>query len=94
MVQFLAEGARVTVTGNNPDSIAKGKAELDSDVLALKADSASVAEQEARRTVIPALLHPTSRGRFRVLERLAKLLESLVSTSAHKQVITSKSRFP
>lgn len=44
--QFLAEGARVIITGNNPDSIAKAKAQLGSDVLALKADSASVAEQK------------------------------------------------
>lgn len=38
--QFLAEGARVVITGNNPDSIARAQAELDPDVLALRADSA------------------------------------------------------
>ncbi len=43
--QFLAEGARVVVTGNNPDTIAKAKSELGAEVLVLKADSASVAEQ-------------------------------------------------
>lgn len=44
--QFLAEGARVIVTGVNPDSIAKAKAELGSEVLVLRADSASVAAQQ------------------------------------------------
>jgi NAD(P)-dependent dehydrogenase (short-subunit alcohol dehydrogenase family) len=43
--QFLAEGARVVVTGNNPDSIASAQAELGKDVLVLRADSASVSEQ-------------------------------------------------
>ncbi|MDP9583869.1 SDR family oxidoreductase [Burkholderia ambifaria] len=43
--QFLNEGARVVVTGVNPDSIAKAKAELGSEVLVLRADSASVAAQ-------------------------------------------------
>lgn len=43
--QFLDEGARVVVTGVNPDSIAKAKAELGSEVLVLRADSASVAAQ-------------------------------------------------
>ena len=50
--QFLAEGARVIVTGVNPDSIAKAKSELGSDVLVLRADSASVAaQQELAQTV-------------------------------------------
>ncbi|NVM79837.1 NAD(P)-dependent dehydrogenase (short-subunit alcohol dehydrogenase family) [Duganella sp. SG902] len=44
--QFLAEGARVIVTGVNPDSIAKAQAELGSEVLVLRADSASVAAQK------------------------------------------------
>lgn len=43
--QFLAEGARVIVTGVNPDSISRAKAELGSEVLVLRADSASVAAQ-------------------------------------------------
>lgn len=43
--QFLAEGARVVVTGVNPDSIEKAKAELGSEVLVLRADSASVTAQ-------------------------------------------------
>ncbi|ARP82329.1 short-chain dehydrogenase [Bordetella genomosp. 8] len=43
--QFLAEGARVVITGNNPDSIARARAELGPDVLALRADSADVAAQ-------------------------------------------------
>ncbi|GAB7524372.1 SDR family oxidoreductase [Paraburkholderia sp. 2C] len=44
--QFLAEGARVVVTGNNPDRIASAQAELGKDALVLRADSASVSEQQ------------------------------------------------
>jgi len=44
--QFLAEGARVIVTGVNPDSIEKAKAELGAEVLILRADSANVAAQK------------------------------------------------
>ncbi len=44
--QFLAEGARVIVTGNNPESLAQARAELGPEVLVLRADSASVAEQQ------------------------------------------------
>jgi len=44
--QFLAEGARVIVTGVNPDSVAKAKAALGEQVLVLRADSASVAAQQ------------------------------------------------
>jgi NAD(P)-dependent dehydrogenase (short-subunit alcohol dehydrogenase family) len=44
--RFLAEGARVVVTGNNPDSIASAQRELGSEVLVLRADSALVAEQQ------------------------------------------------
>lgn len=44
--QFLAEGARVVITGVNPDSIAKAKAEFASEVLVLRADSASVTAQK------------------------------------------------
>lgn len=45
--QFLAEGARVIVTGVNPDSIERTRGELGSEVLVLSADSASVAAQRA-----------------------------------------------
>lgn len=44
--QFLAEGARVVVTGNDPDRIAKAQIELGKDVLVLRADSGSVVEQQ------------------------------------------------
>jgi NAD(P)-dependent dehydrogenase (short-subunit alcohol dehydrogenase family) len=44
--QFLAEGARVVVTGNNPDSIASAQAELGKEVPVLRADSASVGAQQ------------------------------------------------
>lgn len=50
--QFLAEGARVIVTGNNPESIDKAKSALGSDVPVLKADSASV---EAQRELAAAV---------------------------------------
>lgn len=52
--QFLAEGARVIVTGVNPDSIAKAQAELGSEVLALRADSASVAAQKELAQAVQA----------------------------------------
>ncbi|MBZ9935559.1 SDR family oxidoreductase [Mesorhizobium sp. BR1-1-16] len=42
---FLEEGARVIVTGVNPDSLAKAQTELGSNVTVLSADSASVDAQ-------------------------------------------------
>lgn len=44
--QFLAEGARVIITGVNADSIEKAKSELGSEVLVLRADSADLAAQK------------------------------------------------
>jgi NAD(P)-dependent dehydrogenase (short-subunit alcohol dehydrogenase family) len=52
--QFLAEGARVIVTGVNPDSIEKAKAELGSEVLVLRADSANVAAQKELAQAVQA----------------------------------------
>ncbi|MGE6321350.1 SDR family oxidoreductase [Pseudomonas oryzihabitans] len=50
--QFMAEGARVIITGVNPDSIAKAQAELGRDALVLRADSASVtAQKELAQTI-------------------------------------------
>ncbi|WAB96212.1 SDR family oxidoreductase [Pseudomonas putida] len=43
---FLNEGARVVVTGVNPDSIAKAKNQLGSEVLVLQAESADVEAQK------------------------------------------------
>ncbi|PWW03732.1 NAD(P)-dependent dehydrogenase (short-subunit alcohol dehydrogenase family) [Hoeflea marina] len=43
--RFLEEGARVIVTGVNPDSLARAREELGSEVLVLGADSASVEAQ-------------------------------------------------
>lgn len=43
---FLSEGARVVVTGVNPDSIANAKDQLGSEVLVLQADSAHVNAQK------------------------------------------------
>lgn len=44
---FVAEGARVMVTGINPDSVAKAKLELGKDVVVVSADSADVNAQKA-----------------------------------------------
>lgn len=44
---FVAEGARVIVTGINPDSVARAKVELGNDVLVVSADSADVNAQKA-----------------------------------------------
>jgi NAD(P)-dependent dehydrogenase (short-subunit alcohol dehydrogenase family) len=52
--QFVAEGARVIVTGVNPESIAKAKAELGAEVLVLRADSASVAAQKELAQAVQA----------------------------------------
>lgn len=52
--QFLAEGARVIVTGVNPDSIIKAKATLGSDVLVLRADSRSIAAQQELAQAVQA----------------------------------------
>lgn len=52
--QFLAEGARVIVTGVNPDSIEKAKAELGVEVLVLRADSANVTAQKALAQTVQA----------------------------------------
>ncbi|EKO3545164.1 SDR family oxidoreductase [Vibrio fluvialis] len=51
---FLSEGARVIVTGVNPDSIEKAKAELGSDVLVLSADSANVDTQKELAQAVKA----------------------------------------
>ncbi len=45
--QFLAEGARVAVTGTNPKTIAEAKEALGSDVLVIQADAGNVAGQQA-----------------------------------------------
>lgn len=42
----MPKAPRVIVTGDNPDSIERAKAELGSDVLVLRADSASIDEQK------------------------------------------------
>jgi len=52
--QFLAEGARVVITGNNPESIARAQAELGPDVLVLRADSADVAAQRRLAEAVKA----------------------------------------
>lgn len=44
--QFLNEGARVIVTGVNPESIANAQRELGKDVLVMRADSANVDAQK------------------------------------------------
>lgn len=52
--QFLAEGARVIVTGVNPESIEKARKELGAEVLVLRADSASVAAQQELAQAVKA----------------------------------------
>ena len=52
--QFLAESARVIVTGVNLDSIRKAQSELGSDVLVLRADSASVTAQKELALAVQA----------------------------------------
>ena len=52
--QFLAEGARVIVTGVNPESIANAQAELGRDVLVLRADSANLTAQKELAQAVQA----------------------------------------
>jgi NAD(P)-dependent dehydrogenase (short-subunit alcohol dehydrogenase family) len=44
--QFIAEGARVAVTGANPATIEQARAALGPDVLIIKADAGSIADQK------------------------------------------------
>ena len=57
--QFLAEGARVAITGTNPATIETARAELRPDVLIIRADAGSVPGQrdvaEAVRTAFGSL---------------------------------------
>ncbi len=43
--RFLAEGARVAITGNNPRTLEAARKELGSEVLAIAADAGSIPEQ-------------------------------------------------
>ncbi|MCU9948940.1 SDR family oxidoreductase [Pseudomonas sp. PDM13] len=52
--QFLAEGARVIVTGVNPESIANAQAELGREVLVLRADSADITAQKELAQAVQA----------------------------------------
>ena len=44
--RFIAEGARVVITGTNPSTLEAARTELGSDVLVLSSDAASPAEQK------------------------------------------------
>jgi NAD(P)-dependent dehydrogenase (short-subunit alcohol dehydrogenase family) len=44
--QFLAEGARVAVTGRNPDTLAQAQQELGNEVIIIKSDAGQVGEQK------------------------------------------------
>ncbi|MFC5472806.1 SDR family oxidoreductase [Paraherbaspirillum soli] len=44
--QFLAEGARVAITGNNPETIEQARQELGQEVLILKINAGNVSEQK------------------------------------------------
>jgi NAD(P)-dependent dehydrogenase (short-subunit alcohol dehydrogenase family) len=50
--QFIAEGARVAITGTNPKTIDAARAELGSDVLVIRADAA---DPQAQRTTAQAV---------------------------------------
>src|SRR3954453_8395029 len=45
--QFLAEGARVAITGINPTTIQTARAELGGDVLVISSDAGDVTDQSA-----------------------------------------------
>ena len=45
--QFIAEGARVAVTGSNPETLAAARQALGADALILRADAGSLADQKA-----------------------------------------------
>jgi NAD(P)-dependent dehydrogenase (short-subunit alcohol dehydrogenase family) len=44
--QFLAEGARVAVTGRSPDTLAQAQQELGKEVIVIKSDAGQVGEQK------------------------------------------------
>lgn len=44
--QFLAEGARVVVTGRSPDTLAQAQQELGKEVIVIKSDAGQVGEQK------------------------------------------------
>jgi NAD(P)-dependent dehydrogenase (short-subunit alcohol dehydrogenase family) len=45
--QFLAEGARVAITGSNPDTLAAAQTALGKEVLVIRSDAGNVAAQQA-----------------------------------------------
>jgi len=52
--QFLAEGARVALTGTNPDTIEQARRALGDDVLIIRADAGKVADQARIATAVKA----------------------------------------
>lgn len=52
--QFLAEGARVAITGTNPANIEKARAELGDQVLFIQADAGDIAGQKAVAKAVEA----------------------------------------
>ena len=50
--QFLAEGARVVITGSNPETLAQARIELGNEVVVLKSDAGSVPDQKALVAVL------------------------------------------
>lgn len=60
--QFLNEGARIAVTGRNPETLEKARKELGSDVLIIASDASDAA---AQKTVVEAV-----RARFNQLDVL------------------------
>jgi NAD(P)-dependent dehydrogenase (short-subunit alcohol dehydrogenase family) len=52
--RFLAEGARVAITGNNPDNLAKAAKELGAGVLAIRSDAGAIPAMKALAEEIAA----------------------------------------
>lgn len=44
--QFLAEGARVAITGNNPETLSQAQIELGKEVLVIKSDAGNASDQK------------------------------------------------
>jgi NAD(P)-dependent dehydrogenase (short-subunit alcohol dehydrogenase family) len=54
--QFLAEGAKVAITGQNPDTLAQAQKELGDNVIVIKSDAGDVVEQKRLAEEVSHLL--------------------------------------
>ena len=96
---FLAEGARVAITGTNPETLAAARAELRGDVLAIRADAGDVAGQAAITASVreafgglDVLFVNAGVGDFRPLEHGTKLASTapLRSTSKARSFLCNR----